>query len=155
MTKLGVGLAVLILSTSTAVLAQETGMTVRHTGDITWSDAPPVLPKGAKMAVLSGDPAKEGAFTMRVRLPANYKVAPHSHPSDEVVTVLSGDFRIGMGTTFDETKGENLSAGGFVAMPKGMQHYAWSTGGTEFQVNGQGPWGIVYVNPEDDPRKSQ
>ena len=41
-----------------------------------------------------------------------------------------------------------------MATTKGMQHYAWTTNGAEFQVNSQGPWGIVYVNPEGDPRKS-
>ena len=120
--------------------------------DIKWAPGPPSLPRGAKVAVLQGDPAAPGPFTMRVKIPAGYKVRPHFHPIDEKVTVLSGDFHMAVGDTWDVTKGHTLTAGAFSSMPQGMHHYAWTTKGCVFQVNGTGPWGITYVNPADDPR---
>jgi len=120
--------------------------------DIKWADGPASLPKGAKMAVLSGDPKAPGVFTMRLTLPAGYKIPPHTHPADENVTILSGEFHMAMGDKWDDTKGHALTAGSFSTMPKGTRHYAWSKTGAVLQLNGMGPWGITYVNPADDPR---
>ena len=119
-----------------------------------WGPAPPAFPKGAQFAVVAGDPSKEGLYVIRLKVPAGYKVPPHFHPNDENVTVISGTFNIGMGGTFDEKKGTALKAGGFAIAPKGMQHYAWFTEEAVIQVHGVGPQGITYVNPADDPRKS-
>lgn len=104
------------------------------------------------MAVVSGDPSKSAAYVIRVKLPNGYKVAPHTHPTDENVTVLSGSFHIGMGDKFDIKKGESLPAGGFAHAAQGMQHYAWTTAPTVIQIHGMGPFQINYVNPQDDPR---
>ena len=122
--------------------------------DIAWADAPPVLPAGAKIAVLEGDPAKPGPFTLRIQFPASYRIAPHTHPADEHVTVISGTFARGMGSTFDESKLEELGPGGFAMMKTGMQHFAWSKDGAVVQLHGIGPWGLTYVNPADDPRNA-
>jgi quercetin dioxygenase-like cupin family protein len=119
-----------------------------------WGPAPPAFPKGAEISVLAGDPTKEGLYVIRLKLPAGYKVPPHTHPNDENVSVITGTFNIGMGSTFDEKNGKALKAGGFVHMPKGMQHFAWFTEETIIQQHGMGPQGIIYVNPADDPRKS-
>jgi quercetin dioxygenase-like cupin family protein len=120
-----------------------------------WAAAPPAFPKGAQMAVLSGDPSKEGLYVFRLKLPAGFKVPAHTHPSDENVTVISGSFHIGMGGKLDETKGEAVKAGGFAHVPTGMQHYAWFTEDSVIQVHGMGPAGLTYVNPADDPRNSK
>ncbi len=117
-----------------------------------WVDAPPSLPAGAKMVVLQGDPTKEGMFTLLFKVPDGFKIPPHTHPADEHVTVLSGMFFMGTGSKFDTSKGKELPAGSFVLMPKGMQHFAWVKGETIIQLHGIGPWGINYVNPDDDPR---
>ena len=117
-----------------------------------WAAGPPALPKGAQIAVLYGDPAKEGPFVYRLKLPAGYKVPPHTHPNDEDVTVLSGTLRIGMGDTLDEAIGEAVKAGGYLHMPRGMRHYAMFSEDTIIQLSGTGPTDITYVNPTDDPR---
>jgi quercetin dioxygenase-like cupin family protein len=119
-----------------------------------WGPAPPAVPKGAQIAILAGDPSKDGLYVYRVKVPAGYKVPPHIHPNDENVTVISGTFNVGMGGTFDEKNGQALKAGGFMHMPKGMQHFAWYPEETIIQVHGMGPQTITYVNPADDPRKS-
>ena len=122
--------------------------------DMKWVDAPPSMPKGAKFAVLSGDPAAPGPFTIRIKIPANYRVPPHFHPETENLTVISGDFRMGLGDTFEESKGHAVPAGGFIVMPKTAHHYAWSKKGAVVQVHAVGPWGITYINPTDDPRNA-
>ena len=104
-------------------------------------------------AVLFGDPAKEGPFTMRILMPDGYKIPPHIHPKTERVTVISGTFNFGMGDKFDQAATQELPAGAFGFWPAGMTHFAWAKGETVVQVHGVGPWGIEYVNPADDPRK--
>jgi quercetin dioxygenase-like cupin family protein len=121
-------------------------------GDFKWVDAPPGLPKGAKMAVIHGDPSAPGLFAMRAMLPAGYKVPPHFHPADENVTVISGEFYMGMGDTWDESKGHALPPGAVSIMPAGAHHFAWSKVETVIQIHAMGPWGITYLNPQDDPR---
>jgi quercetin dioxygenase-like cupin family protein len=123
--------------------------------DITWKDGPPSLPKGAQMALIYGDPAKDGMFVMRLKFPANYRIPAHTHPTDEVVTVVSGEFNIGMGATFDAAKTKAIIAGGVIAMAPGTQHYVEVDKDTVVQLSTRGPWAISYVNPADDPRKSQ
>ena len=118
-----------------------------------WQAAPPAFPKGAQIAVLSGDPSKEGLYVIRPKAPAGYKVAPHSHPFDEHVTVISGSFIIEMGDKIDEKKGTALKPGGFAKVSKGMVHYAMFPEETVVQIHGQGPQALTYVNPADDPRK--
>jgi quercetin dioxygenase-like cupin family protein len=146
------GLAITALLPFTAIADEQ--HVVAQPDRITWGPAPPAFPKGAQIAVLSGDPSKEGEFVYRLKVPAGYKVAAHTHPNDENVTVMSGTAHIGMGDKLDETKGEALKAGGYIHMPKGMHHYAWFAEDTIMQFNGVGPTGITYINPADDPRKT-
>ena len=121
-------------------------------GDITWGDAPPIFQKGAKMAVLEGDPSKEGEFTVRLSMPANYKIAPHWHPTTENVTVLEGTLYMGMGEKLDESKATSLSTGGFTSLPANTGHFAFSKEGAVIQVHAMGPFAITYYNKTDDPR---
>jgi quercetin dioxygenase-like cupin family protein len=117
-----------------------------------WGPAPPGLPPGSQVAVVAGDPSKDGPYVIRAKLPSGYKIPPHFHPVAENVTVLSGTFHVGMGDTFDTKKGEALRAGGFFMADKEMHHYGWTSGPTVIQVHGIGPFAITYVNPNDDPR---
>ena len=75
--------------------------------------APPSLPAGAEAAVLYGDPAKEGMFALRIKAPKGYRIAPHTHPKPEVITVISGKFSLGLGQTGDRAGVETLPAGSF------------------------------------------
>jgi quercetin dioxygenase-like cupin family protein len=123
--------------------------------DIEWGAAPPVLPPGAEAAVLFGDPSKEGLFALRVKFPAGYAIPPHTHPVDEVVTIISGTFNLGMGETADKNAATPMPAGSFFALPPDMAHFAYVNEETVVQITTNGPWGLTYVNPEDDPRKTQ
>ena len=132
---------------------QKAEMSLYPTAEIVWKDGPASLPAGAKVAVLEGDPSKEGFFTMRLRLPDGFKVPPHWHPKVEHVTVISGTFNVGMGEQFDQTATRAMPAGTFGFWPAEMRHFAWTKGETVVQLHGTGPWMITYVNSSDDPRK--
>jgi quercetin dioxygenase-like cupin family protein len=122
---------------------------------IQWGAAPPVLPSGAQAVVLYGDPSKEGQFALRLKLPSGYHVPPHNHPVQENVTVISGTFKLGMGESADQGKVDSMPAGSFISLPPGMAHYVYFDEETVIQINTEGPWGLNYLNPEDDPRKTQ
>jgi hypothetical protein len=119
---------------------------------VVWGDAPPVLAKGAKVAVLYGDPSKAGLYIVRFKLPASYKIMPHWHPADENVTVISGAFAIGMGDKLD-AKTPAMGPGTFFSMPAKMHHFAFTTKETIVDVAGIGPMTLTYINPADDPSK--
>jgi len=119
---------------------------------VQWGAAPPSLPPGAQLAVVSGDTSKTAAtYAVRLKLPDGYVFRPHWHPQDVNVTVLIGSLGIGMGDKFDESQGRLVEAGGYILEPKGMHHYAWAKGPTVIEVYGQGPFRMNYVNPADDP----
>lgn len=117
-----------------------------------WKEGPPSLPPGAKIAVLEGDPTKEGPFVFRVKAPDGYRIPPHTHPKTERVTVISGTFNIGMGEKFDAAATKPMLAGTYGYWETGMKHFVWIKGETVVQFHGIGPWKIEYVNPADDPR---
>jgi quercetin dioxygenase-like cupin family protein len=150
-------LGFLLIALTVPVKAQE-GQPSSHAlvteADLKWGEAPPALPKGASFAVVSGDPAKPGPFTVRVKFPAGYTIAPHWHPTDEHVTVLAGTVAFGMGDKHDPAAMKDLTVGGFARMPAEMRHYVTAKSAATVQVHGVGPFTLVYVNPSDDPRKS-
>lgn len=115
---------------------------------IVWRDAPPSLPAGSRIAVLEGNPRAEGMFTMRVRVPAGAKLAPHRHPRDERVTVLSGAVELGFGTTAVRSKTRRYGAGSFYVNPPEVMHYLFFPKETVLQMTGVGPWEIITTPPQ-------
>jgi len=154
--KLGFCFAVLIVALIGAAVGQEatsSAHVMTTPAETKWGDPPPVFEKGASFTVLSGDPGKAGLFAVRLRMPAGYKIAPHWHPTDEHVTVISGTFALGMGEKFDKATMKDLPAGGYALLPAEMRHFALAKTETTVQVNGMGPFALTYVNPADDPSK--
>jgi quercetin dioxygenase-like cupin family protein len=130
------------------------GHTVLMPDGLKWVE-PAILP-GAKLALIQGDPGKEGLFVYRFKFPAGYKVPPHFHKAGENVTVLTGTFFVGLGEKFDEGSGKELPVGGFIAIPPKHPHFAWAgRQETVVQVHGIGPTDITFVNAADDPRKKK
>ncbi len=149
-------LAMAISSTrSSAEETQSADMQLYSPTAIEWKAGPPALPPGARMAVLEGDPTKEGLFVVRFQFPDGYRVAPHTHPKTERVTVISGILYLATGEALDRSSAKKLPAGSFAYWPAGMKHTAWSEGETVIQLHGVGPWQINYVNPADDPRNAK
>lgn len=120
-----------------------------------WGPAPPFFPAGARFAVLQGDPSQPGVYTVRLEMPPGYTIKPHTHPTDEHVTVISGTLLLAMGDAVNTASATALAAGGFITAPAGAHHWARARGRTVVQVHGQGPFAITYVNPKDDPRNAK
>ena len=120
--------------------------------DAQWGPAPPMLPAGAQIAVLAGDPTKSGAYVIRLKFPADYTIPAHSHPTNENVTVVSGELLVGMGDSVNKASAKGLGVGGFGLLPANMNHFAFTRQETTIVLFGQGPVEFKYVNASDDPR---
>jgi len=149
--------AILAGGSLASVHAQTKSHVIAAVNDAQWGPAPPMLPPGAQIAVLSGNPMGSGAYAVRLKFPANYAIPAHSHPTDENVVVVSGALTFGMGDKLAKGAAGNktLATGGYALMPAGMNHFAYTTGETTIVLYGQGPVEFKYVNPSNDPRNSQ
>ena len=119
---------------------------------LSWRPAPSVAP-GATIAVIEGPIDKAAPFTFRLALPAGAKIAPHTHPAYERVTVLSGTLYFAVGEAYDPAKARGFGPGSVAIMPSGTPMFGYTKEATVIQVHGMGPWGLQYVNPAEDPRK--
>jgi quercetin dioxygenase-like cupin family protein len=133
-------------------MAQTSAHVMSNVGSAKWGPAPPMLPPGAEIAVLAGDPTKAVPYTVRLKFPANYTIPAHSHPTDENVAVVSGELFMGMGTKLDRQTGTAMRVGGFALMPANANHFAYTKGEASVLLYGMGPVEFKYVNPGDDPR---
>lgn len=121
---------------------------------VQWGPPPPFVAPGAQFAVLEGDPtASGGNYTVRLKMPAGYRIAPHWHPLRENVTVISGTFKVGMGDTFNADKMGSFPAGSFAYLDPDMHHYAMAASDVVVQIHGTAPVQFNYINPKDDPSK--
>jgi quercetin dioxygenase-like cupin family protein len=125
--------------------------------DIKWNPGPASLPAGAEIAALEGAPpfGPGKSFVFRLKFPDGYKIPVHHHLVTERVNVLSGTLGFGMGDTWNDADLKPIKAGGVVYMPREHKHFVQAKGETVVQVQGVGPWGIVYANPDEDPRNAK
>lgn len=111
------------------------------------------FPPTAQLAILVGQPDKPGPYVIRVKVPANTKLMPHKHPEDRIYTVMSGVFYIGLGEEFDGDKVNAYPPGSVIVLPAETWHFHWAKSGEYItQVTANGPLGLEYFNPDDDPR---
>lgn len=123
--------------------------------DLKWMPAPPVLPRGVQLAVLSGNPFAEGYSTVRLKIPPHTTFAPHWHPTAESFSVLKGKLHLGMGDKVDTSTARVLPAMGYASLPALHHHYVYTEGeGAVIDLSFYGPFQIHYVNPADDPSKT-
>ena len=137
---------------TSAVVAQTPAHVMENLSTAKWGPAPPMLPPGAQIAVLAGDPTKAVPYTVRLKVPANYDIPAHSHPTDEHGAGVSGELFVAMGARLDRKAGLGLGVGGFALMPANGNHFAYTKSETTILLYGQGPVEFKYVNPSDDPR---
>jgi uncharacterized RmlC-like cupin family protein len=107
-------------------------------------------PSGAQRVNLVGDEQKPGMYIYRVRFPANFKVQPHFHPDERVVTVMSGTLYMGYGEQFDESAMKALPAGSIWTEPAKQPHFVWAKDSeVVIQVVGSnGPSGVTRIEPK-------
>jgi len=161
---------VLVLAVTLAIAAQPSDSKSEHQpatkaamphnaftpGDVQYGPAPAFIPLGAQLAVLEGNPmGTTGDYTIRVKMPDGYRIAPHWHPKRENVTIVSGTLNFGMGDKFDESKMKPFPAGSFAYLDPDMHHYVKAKGETVVQIHGMAPVQFNYINPADDPSKKK
>lgn len=116
--------------------------------DIRWS-TPAYYTDGRQRAYLLGDSSKGGDWIDRVRIPGSSQVLPHTHPHDELVTVIEGTWYLGIGEKFDETQLQPYPAGSFIHIPAGVAHFlATKEGPVIVQVSGHGIFQTTYVGKQ-------
>jgi quercetin dioxygenase-like cupin family protein len=111
------------------------------------------FPPSVRLAVVVGNPAEQGPYVIRVKVPSGVKLMPHRHSEDRIYTVISGVFYIGRGEQFDADKLVAYPPGSVIVLPGGTAHFHWAKSGQYIsQVNAIGPLGFEYVDPDYDPR---
>ena len=149
---LATGIALATFAQTQAQEQNSTFLRVTPT-DIKWNPMP-AMPKGAQIAVLQGNPSKAGLFTIRIKLPANYKLPVHSHPDERVRTIISGTYYSAVGEKPEPTKLSPFPTGTVSYLtPKVWQFSETRDEEVVFQISGIGPTGINYLDPSDDPRQ--
>jgi mannose-6-phosphate isomerase-like protein (cupin superfamily) len=140
--------------TDTMVSASGTAADNANDGGLTWGPAPPGLPAGARVAVVSGDPGKAGPFTVRIDMPADYTVRPHHHPTSETLRVLEGTVHFGHGAKWNDKAMKTMAPDTPVTLGAKEPHYLHAASRAVVELQSTGPFAITYVSSKDDPRST-
>jgi len=143
----GVALNVLAVAQTAAP-----GVVAVTPAEMKWASQGGLAAPGMEQLNLLGDPAKPGPYTLRLKFPKGFKIAPHTHPDSREVTILSGTFATGYGETFDAANLKILPAGSFYTEPANIPHYIAIEEDTVLQVSGMGPSGRRFVDPPGSPK---
>ena len=138
--------------TDTMVSASAAPADTASDAGLNWGPAPPGLPAGARVAVVSGDPGKAGPFTVRIDMPADYKISPHYHPTAETLRLIEGTVHFGHGAKWDDKALKELSPDAPVTLAAKEPHYLHAANHVVLEVQSTGPFAVTYVSPKDDPR---
>ena len=123
--------------------------------DIKWQDAPSIG-KGAKTAVIDGDPKSSGPFVMRLKVPPKTTIKAHTHPTNENVTILSGTLYFAAGDKLDPKAAKAFGPGSYFSVAQGKPMIAYTKDKEAvLQLNSNGPWGITYLESKDSPAKKK
>lgn len=112
-------------------------------------------PHGMRILMLYGDPEKPGPYIFRAKMPSGYKLPPHRHADERIVTVMKGIYWSGVGERYNPMIMKEFEAGAFYITKAEVPHFSWARTEVIIQEMGMGPNSdIRYVNPDDDPRKN-
>src|SRR5262249_40120644 len=134
------------LSASAVAQTPAPGVLALTPVEMKWTSQGGLAAPGMEQLNLVGDPAKPGPYTLRLKFPKGFKIAPHTHPDSREVTILSGTFATGYGEKFDAASLKILPAGSFYTEPANVPHYIEIKEEVILQVSGTGPSGRQYVN---------
>ncbi len=109
-------LAGMLFPSPSALSVENTQSAIADSSTLTWKPLEGI-PKGAEVAVLSGNPAT-GASEVIISLPAGYLFPHHSHTSREVLFLSEGEFTY---ITDDGSK-QTLEPGSYLNLPSGTKH---------------------------------
>ena len=136
-------LAVFGWSTSMAEQSKEIiGVTA---DEVRWF-TPSFYTDGRQRAHLLGDSNQDGDWVDRVKIPGGVRVLAHTHPQDELVTVIEGTWYLGQGTKFDSARLKSYPAHSFIVIPAGLPHFVTTKeGAVVIQLSGVRKFETSYV----------
>jgi quercetin dioxygenase-like cupin family protein len=142
---------VLIICGATLAFAPTStrGVVAITPAEMKWTAQGAYAQQGMEQLNLVGDPAKSGPYTLRLKIPKGYRIAPHTHPDASEVTILSGILATGYGEKFDEARLKVLPTGSFYTEPANVPHYIEIKEDAVLQVKGTGPSGRRFTGPAD------
>ena len=121
------------------------GITALTPDTVKWF-TPSYYKDGRQRAKIYGDSDQGGAWIDRVKIPAGLRIAAHTHPHDELVTVVEGTWYVGEGRKFDRDKLKAYPAGSFILIPAGLPHFvAAKDSPVVIQLSGNGKFGTDYL----------
>jgi hypothetical protein len=144
--------ALLLGGGALAVSAARADETIVTQQQLKWTQSPN-LAKGGQYAYVQGKPNEPGPYVYMVKLPANFKIAPHAHNDARTYVIVSGTLYSGEGEKFDQARLKAIPAGSVMTYTAGTKHFAASKQPVTFAVSGTGPTEFTYLDPADDPRK--
>jgi anti-sigma factor ChrR (cupin superfamily) len=107
---------------------------------------PPYYNDGRQRAQMFGDSTHDGTWIDRVKIPGGVRVLAHTHPQDELVTVIEGTWYLGEGAKFDSAKLKGYPASSFIVIPAGIPHFVEAKEGTVVvQLSGVGKFQTNYL----------
>ncbi len=145
-------LAVIAFAATASAQTSAPGVMALTPAELKWGPQGSLALPGMEQATLVGDPSKPGPYTVRLKFPAGYKLAPHTHPDSREITILSGTWYTGYGEKYDPAALKALPAGSFYTEPANVPHFVEVRDSVVIQVSGTGPSGRKFVNPADNPK---
>jgi quercetin dioxygenase-like cupin family protein len=150
MPRLAVAVAIIAGVLGLSGMAQGPGPMALTADEIVFSTEGLAMP-GMAQANLVGHPDRSGRYTIRLKFPDGYRIEPHFHPDAREVTILSGTYLTGYGSTFDERLLKALPAGSFYTEPANVPHFIVTSGPVTIQVSGIGPSSRIFTKPSHQP----
>lgn len=139
--------AAALMSAALVARAAEPPVVALTPSQMKWSSQGALALPGLEQAPLIGAPDQPGPYTIRLKFPAGFKIAPHTHTDSREITILSGSWYTGYGEKVDQAALKKLPAGSFYTEPAGVPHYVEVREPTVIQVSGTGPSGRKFVDP--------
>ena len=156
LTELGLklGLVAMVLVLGGVALAQTAAPSAvaLTPAEMKWQSQGGLAAPSVEQLNLVGDPAKPGPYTLRLKFPKGFRIAPHTHPDSREVTILSGTFATGYGEKFDAARLKILPAGSFYTEPANVPHYIEIEEEVVLQVSGTGPSGRKFIDRPEAPK---
>jgi hypothetical protein len=119
--------------------------------DLNWQFVPGI-PRPVEVAIVSGDPSKEGPYVVRYRTPSGMRFAPVTHPDARELTIIKGTYWIAQGESYNWKQMDEFKAGAVIQKEANKPYFGWARTAVILEERGTGPTNLNYVHEDDDPR---
>ncbi len=140
-----------ILSAGVLALAALLPASASAEEDLNWQFVPGI-PRPVEMAIVSGDPSREGPYVVRYRTPSGMRFAPVTHPDARQLIIVKGTYWIAQGESYNWKQMDEFKAGSVIQKEANKPYFGWARTAVILEERGTGPTNIQYVHEDDDPR---